>query len=150
VASMLTTAYFERYREAKENKVKPTTINRHLSHQRSGFVTSYKRVTPRLVDFIPAFPACCRWHPQRVILRVFPQDPSPFGELMRLLTSGPQVSESVCIRSSGTLTGAETPLRLHNSSEISGNKRMLGIAWAPVKITVRALAYEREALCEFK
>jgi hypothetical protein len=45
----------ERYREAKEDKVKLTTINRHLSHRRSGFVTGYKRVTPRLVDFIPAF-----------------------------------------------------------------------------------------------
>jgi integrase len=56
VATTLTTADFERYREAKADKVKPTTINRHLSHLRSGFVTGYKRVTPRLVDFIPAFP----------------------------------------------------------------------------------------------
>ncbi len=56
VAATLTTADFERYREDKKSKVKPTTINRHLSHLRSGYVTGHRRVTPRLVDFIPAFP----------------------------------------------------------------------------------------------
>jgi integrase len=56
VAATLTTADFERYREDKKDKVKPTTLNRHLSHVRSGYVTGYRRVTPRLVDFVPAFP----------------------------------------------------------------------------------------------
>ncbi len=56
IASTLSTADFERYREDKKDEVKPTTINRHLSHLRSGYVTGYKRVTPRLVAFIPAFP----------------------------------------------------------------------------------------------
>ncbi|HTR35449.1 MAG TPA: site-specific integrase [Bryobacteraceae bacterium] len=56
VAATLTTADFERYREDKKDQVKPTTINRHLSHLRSGYVTGYRRVTPRLVDFVPAFP----------------------------------------------------------------------------------------------
>ena len=50
IASTLT------YRDAKEDKVKLTTINRHPSHLRSDFVTGYKRVTPRFVEFIPAFP----------------------------------------------------------------------------------------------
>lgn len=57
VASTLTTRDFERYREEKTlEKLEPTTINRHLSYIRSGYVTGYKRVTPRMVDFIPAFP----------------------------------------------------------------------------------------------
>jgi integrase len=57
VASSLTTADFERYREDKTlEKLEPTTINRHLSYIRSGYVTGQKRVTPRMVDFIPAFP----------------------------------------------------------------------------------------------
>lgn len=56
VASTLTTADLERYREDKKDKLTPTTINRHMSYLRSGFVTGNKRVTPRLVDFVPAFP----------------------------------------------------------------------------------------------
>ena len=55
-ASTLTTADFERYRDDKKGVVEPTTINRHLSHLRSGYVTGYRRVTPRMVDFVPAFP----------------------------------------------------------------------------------------------
>ena len=46
VASTLTTADFECYPKAKEDKVKPTTINRHLSHLRSGFVTGYSDSRP--------------------------------------------------------------------------------------------------------
>jgi integrase len=56
IASTLTTADFERYREHKKDKLTPTTINRHMSYLRSGFVTGYKRVTPRLVDSPPYFP----------------------------------------------------------------------------------------------
>lgn len=56
VASSLTTADFERYREEKKDELTPTTLNRHMSYLRSGFVTGYKRVTPRMVDFVPAFP----------------------------------------------------------------------------------------------
>jgi len=56
VASSLTTADFERYRADKKGGLTPTTINRHMSYVRSGFVTGYKRVTPRMVDFVPAFP----------------------------------------------------------------------------------------------
>jgi integrase len=55
IAATLTTADFEKYREFKKN-LEPTTINRHLSYIRSGFVTGHRRVTPRMVDFIPAFP----------------------------------------------------------------------------------------------
>jgi integrase len=56
-ASSLTTADFEHYREDKtEENLEPTTINRHLSYIRSGYQTGHKPVTPRMVDFIPAFP----------------------------------------------------------------------------------------------
>ena len=56
IAASLTTKDFEQYREDKKNEVEPTTINRHLSYIRSGYWTGFKRVTPRMVDFIPAFP----------------------------------------------------------------------------------------------
>ena len=56
IAATLTTRDFEQYRKDKEDNLAPTTINRHLSYIRSGFVTGNKRVTPRMVDFIPAFP----------------------------------------------------------------------------------------------
>lgn len=56
VASTLGTADFERYRKDKAGDVGETTLNRHLSYIRSGYVTGHKRVTPRLVEFIPAFP----------------------------------------------------------------------------------------------
>jgi integrase len=55
VASKLGTADFEQYRKDKAD-LAPTTVNRHLSYIRSGYVTGHKRVTPRMVDFIPAFP----------------------------------------------------------------------------------------------
>ena len=55
IAAELTTADFERYRADKKD-LEPTTINRHLSYIRSGYVTGHRRVTPRMVDFIPAFP----------------------------------------------------------------------------------------------
>jgi len=56
VAATLTTRNFEEYREDKMKDVGPSTINRHLSYIRSGFYTGMKRVTPRMVDTIPAFP----------------------------------------------------------------------------------------------
>jgi len=55
VASTLGTADFEQYRKDKAG-LAPTTLNRHLSYIRSGYVTGHKRVTPRMVEFIPAFP----------------------------------------------------------------------------------------------
>jgi integrase len=55
VASTLGTADFEQYRKDKAD-LAPTTLNRHLSYIRSGYVTGHKRVTPRMVEFIPAFP----------------------------------------------------------------------------------------------
>ncbi len=56
IASTLSTADFERYREDKQNKLEPTTLNRHMAYIRSGYQTGHRRVTPRMVDFIPAFP----------------------------------------------------------------------------------------------
>src|SRR5580700_11037059 len=56
VASTLTTKDFEQYREDKKNNLEPTTINRHMSYLRSGYYTGMKRVTPQMVNFIPAFP----------------------------------------------------------------------------------------------
>jgi integrase len=56
VAATLGTKDFEQYREDKKNELEPTTINRHLSYIRSGYSTGFKRVTPRLVDFVPSFP----------------------------------------------------------------------------------------------
>ena len=56
VAATLTTRDFEQYREDKKNDMEPTTINRHMSYIRSGYYTGMKRQTPRMVDFIPAFP----------------------------------------------------------------------------------------------
>ena len=57
VAASLGTRDFEEYRELKSAEgLEPSTVNRHLSYLRSGYVTGYKRRTPRLVDFVPAFP----------------------------------------------------------------------------------------------
>ena len=56
VAATLTTRDFEQYREDKKNDLEPTTINRHMSYLRSGYYTGMKRVTPQMVNFIPAFP----------------------------------------------------------------------------------------------
>jgi integrase len=56
IAATLTTRDFEQYREDKKKDLEPTTTNRHLSYIRSGYYTGLKRVTPRLVDFVPAFP----------------------------------------------------------------------------------------------
>jgi integrase len=55
IASSLGTADFEQYRKDKTD-LAATTLNRHLSYIRSGYVTGHKRVTPRMVEFIPAFP----------------------------------------------------------------------------------------------
>lgn len=56
IASSLGTLDFERYREDKKHDLEPTTINRHMAYLRAGYSTGFKRVTPRMVDFIPAFP----------------------------------------------------------------------------------------------
>lgn len=56
IAASLSTSDFERYREDKRNDVEPTTLNRHMAYLRAGYSTGFKRVTPRLVDSIPAFP----------------------------------------------------------------------------------------------
>ena len=55
-ASTITTADLEGYRDSKKDNVQPTTLNRHMSYIRSGFYTGLKRVTPRMVDFVPALP----------------------------------------------------------------------------------------------
>jgi len=56
-AAVLTTADFREYREVKTaQKLSPASINRHLAYLRAGYITGLKRVTPRMVDFIPSFP----------------------------------------------------------------------------------------------
>ncbi len=62
VAATLTTRDFEQYREDKKNDLEPTTINRHMSYLRSGYYTGMKRVTPQMVNFIPAFPTVDESH----------------------------------------------------------------------------------------
>jgi len=58
IASTLGTKDFDDFRTAKQNEkvICDTTINRLLSFICSGYYTGFKRMTPRMVDFVPYFP----------------------------------------------------------------------------------------------